>query len=100
MGQLHFYKPVSPNEMVMLELHEKLSLQQITHGSLKTAAYGLVNCHSKWQNQSDQVLLNYGMQISKIIPQLFFKRDPVKLVLIVAKIVDDLQVAGSGWNVQ
>ena len=61
---------------------------------LLTAAYGLVNSNAKWQNQSDAVSQNNGLVQSKHIPQLFFKKEAGKLVLVVAKIVDDLKAAG------
>ena len=63
---------------------------------LLTAAYGLVNANAKWQNQSDNVMLDLGLQQSSPIPQLFFKKEGGRLVLLVAKIVDDLKVAGEG----
>ena len=61
---------------------------------LLVAVYGLVNSNAKWQVQSDQALRDIGLTQSKLIPQLFFKRKRSKLVLIAAKIVDYLMVAG------
>ncbi len=65
---------------------------------LLTAAYGLVNANAKWQNKSDDVMFQLGLTQSKFIPQLFYKKEGGKLVLIVAKIVDDLKAAGVGNN--
>lgn len=62
---------------------------------LLTASYGLVNANAKWQNQSDERLLEYGLYQSRQVTQLFFKREAGKLVLVLAKIVDDLKVAGT-----
>ena len=67
---------------------------------LLTAAYGLVNANAKWQNQSDNVMLDIGLQQSPHVPQLFFKTENGRIVLIVAKIVDDLKVAGGDKCVQ
>jgi len=65
---------------------------------LLTAAYGLVNSNAKCQSQSDQVILDLGLLQSKNVPQLFYKREGGSLVLVVAKIVDDLKAAGKGRN--
>lgn len=64
--------------------------------ALLTAAYGLVNANAKWQNQSDQLMFDIGLVQSTHVPQLFFQNENGRLVLIVAKIVDDLKVAGEG----
>ena len=61
---------------------------------LLTAAYGLVNANSKWQLQSDSALTNMGLQQSRHVPQLFTLKRNGKLVLIVAKIVDDMLATG------
>ena len=63
---------------------------------LLTASYGLVNSNAKWQNQSDELLLDYGLDQSRYVAQLFFKREAGKLVLVVAKIVNELKVSGTG----
>ena len=63
---------------------------------LLTAAYGLLNTNGKWQVQSDRGLLDYGLVQSKHVPQLFFKRESGKLVLIGATVVDDLKDTGAG----
>lgn len=65
---------------------------------LLTAAYGLVNANAKWQNHSDNLMFELNLSQSKFIPQLFFKKEGGILVLIVAKIVDDLKAAGIGDN--
>ena len=67
---------------------------------LLTAAYGLVNANAKWKNQSDNLMLDLGLQQPSHIPQVFFKKENGKLVLLVAKIVDDLKVAGEGNRAQ
>ena len=64
------------------------------------AAYGLVKANAKWQNQSDNLMLDLGLQQSSHIPQICFKKENGKLVLLVAKIVDDLKVAGEGNRAQ
>lgn len=60
----------------------------------------MVNSNAKSQNQSDQVLLVYGMKNAKGIPQLFNKNDSRELFPMVSKIVDDSQTAGSENNAQ
>ena len=65
---------------------------------LLTPAYGMVNANAKWQNQSAAVCQNNGLVQSKHIPQLLFKKEAGKLVLVVAKIVDDLKAAGIGQS--
>lgn len=45
------------------------------------------------QHQSDQLMLELGLQQCTHIAQIFFKEQG-KLVLLVAKIIDDLMVAG------
>lgn len=72
---------------------------KVTHmWLLLTAAYSLVNANSKWQNQADGVMYQLGLVQSKFISQLFFKIAGGKLVLVVAKIFDDLKAAGIGDN--
>lgn len=58
---------------------------------LLTAAYGLVNSNAKWQYQSDNVFLDFGLKQSKHMPHLFYQREGGELVLVVAKVVDDLK---------
>lgn len=65
---------------------------------LLTAAYELVNANAKWQVQSDACLYELGLRQCQQIPQLFYKRCDEELMVIVAKVVDDLKVAGSGDN--
>lgn len=60
---------------------------------LLVAAYGLFDSNAKWQEQSDQVLINFGLEQCHQFPQLFFKRDG-NLILVVAKFVDDNKVMG------
>lgn len=67
---------------------------------LLTAAYGLVNANAKWQSHSDSIMLELGLLQSKYIPQLFYKKQNGKLVLLISKIVEDLKVAGQGNNAQ
>ena len=77
----------SPRESQMKSSHVWLLL---------TAAYGLVNANAKWQNLSDDAMFDLSLTQSRFIPQLFYRKEGRKLVLIVAKIVDDLKAAGSG----
>lgn len=67
---------------------------------LLTAAYGLVNANAKWQSQSDQVMFDLGLTQSVHVPQLFYRIENGRLVLIVAEIVDDLKGAGEGDRVK
>ena len=78
-----YVKP--PNESSMRRSHLWL---------LDTAAYGLVNSNAKWQLQSDELMFNLGLTQSKNIPQLFYKTENYELILIVAKVVDDLMITG------
>lgn len=75
----------------------KESRSKTTHlWLLLNAASGLVNTNAKWQNVSDDVLLKHGLVQSKHIPKLFFRKEAGKLVLLAAKIVDDLKAGGMG----
>lgn len=65
-----------------------------------TAANGLVNANAKWQYQCDAIMLELGLLQSKYIPQLLYKKQDGKFVLLVAKILDDLKVAGHDNNAQ
>lgn len=60
---------------------------------LETAAYGLLNANSKWQNVSDNCFKNLGLPQCQQTPQLFYKRHGGKLILIAANIVDDIRGA-------
>lgn len=66
---------------------------------LLTAVYSLVNANAKWQNRLDSVMVSLGFSQFKYIPQLFYKKRNGKLILIMAKIVDDLKAAGCDDNV-
>ena len=73
------------------------SAQRATHmWLLLTAAYGLVNANAKWQVKSDECFFELGMLQCQQIPQLFYKHEGGKLVLLAAKVVDDIKVAGEG----
>lgn len=61
---------------------------------LTAASYGLVNANAKWQRHSDTTFLDLGLKTMVYIPQLFYKFHDSCLVLIVAKIVDDILVGG------
>lgn len=61
---------------------------------LLTAAYGLVNANAKWQVQSDTVFFDLGLNQCQQIPQIFYLHSGDELVLVVAKVVDDIKVAG------
>lgn len=43
-------------------------------------------------------MFDLGLTQSKYVPQPFFKKKNGKLLLVVAKIVDDLKVAGVEYN--
>ena len=62
---------------------------------LLVAAYGLANANAKWQVHSDDTFLSFGLHSVPFVPQLFFKREGGELVLIVAKIVDDILFGGT-----
>lgn len=61
---------------------------------LLTATYGLVNANSKWQKQSDELLYSLNLQQVTAIPQLFYMTVDGSTVSIVAKIIDDMILAG------
>lgn len=61
---------------------------------LKTASYGLVNANAKWQLHSDTTFLDIGLSVLVQIPQLIYLRVDGVLVLVVAKIVDDILITG------
>lgn len=65
---------------------------------LLTSAYGLVNANAKWQLQSHKCLTDLDLTQCHQIPQPFYKQQNGKLVLIVAKIVDDIKAASIGHN--
>lgn len=65
---------------------------------LLSAAYGLVNANAKWQTQSETKLYEIGLSQCKQIPQLFYMHEKGKLVLIAAKIVDDIKIAGTSYH--
>lgn len=60
-----------------------------------TAAYGLVNANEKWQVQSDQVFFQLRLRQCQQVSQLLYLRKFNQLVLVVAKIVYDIKVAGA-----
>lgn len=70
------------------------------HWLLITAAYGLVNANAKWHFQSDNLMLEIGLTQSAHVPQLFYQKYNGRLVLIVAKVLDDLKAAGEGDRVK
>lgn len=61
---------------------------------LEVATYGLVNANAKWQNHSDTTFLDMGLLSVVQVPQLFYLMEGGILVLIVAKVVDDILVGG------
>lgn len=61
---------------------------------LLTAAYGLVNSNSKFQAQSDDMLLDLGFGKFPLVPQLFFIMDNSRFIVILSKLVDDLLLSG------
>lgn len=67
---------------------------------LLTAAYGIVNSNAKWKNHSDLVMLDIGLRLSTHATQLFYRKEDGRLVLIVARIVEDLKAAGEAGRVE
>lgn len=65
---------------------------------LLAAAYGLVNSNAKWQAKSDGRIYEIGLKQCQNIRQLFYMHEKGKLVLIAAKIVDDINVAGTEYH--
>lgn len=61
---------------------------------LLCAAYGLINSNAKWQVQSDQELKDMHFEQIAVIPQLFMLRRNGRLVVLLAKIVDDILLTG------
>lgn len=70
------------------------SLDRRNRWLLLTAAYGLVNANAKWQDQSDTLLHELGLHQLPVVPQLFHIIQNGQLMLLVAKIVDDILVTG------
>lgn len=62
---------------------------------LMTAAYGFVNANATWQAQSDDLLLNSGLQLVALIPQLFarFNSDYLLVALVAKLLMTSLYVA-------
>lgn len=61
---------------------------------LLTAAYGLMNYNCKWQVLSDKILLYIEFLPVAVLPQLFVLYQGGKRVAIIARIVEDLLLAG------
>ena len=61
---------------------------------LLSAVYGLLNSTAKSQVQCDYAILSIGLFQSKYIPQLFYKTNNYRIVLLVSKLVDELMVSG------
>lgn len=61
---------------------------------LLAAAYGLVNANAKFQSQSNDLIRSIGLSHISLVPQLFHLVEKGELVLLVAKSVDDLLIAG------
>lgn len=76
---------IPPRESDMRKTHRWL---------LIVAAYGLVNSGAKWQHQSDEVLQRLKLVQSRFIPQLFYMYVDGELVMVLAKIVDDIILTG------
>lgn len=71
---------------------------KIAHTWLVTnTVYGLVNANAKWQNYSDQVLkwiLQPSLRKCRQVPRLFCLRRADQLVIVVAKLIDNIKAAG------
>lgn len=63
------------------------------HWLLLLAAHGLANANAKFQSQSQQLILNICLARLASVPQLFYLFNNKKLILVIAKIVDDLLMA-------
>lgn len=59
---------------------------------LNVAVYGLTNSNVKWQVTFDKVFFKSGLYVAPVINQFFVMRQNRRLVLLVAKIFDDLLV--------
>lgn len=90
----HFYKLKMQNEMYTYDLFLKMVCVDISC-HLLVAAYVLVNSNAMWQKKSDQPLIDFVLQQCQQVPQLYFKQGG-KLLLFVAKVVDDIKVTGCG----
>lgn len=64
------------------------------HWLLLVAAYGLVNASAKWQDQSDKLPHKFVLIPLAVILELYYMHKPCRLVPIVAKIVEDILIAG------
>ena len=53
-----------------------------------------MNANSKYQVQSDNLLLNLGLERLIDVPQLFYRKVDGKISVLVAKIVDDILATG------
>ena len=62
---------------------------------LLVAAYGLANKTSKWQVHSDETFIDFGLHAVPFFPQLFFKTEGGRLVLIDAKMVGAIMIGGT-----
>lgn len=81
---------IPPNESGMRATHRWLLL---------AAAYGLVNSNAKWQHRSDDQIMNkLGLKQCKHIQQLFYLMKDGQLILLVAKLVDDIMATGRNDN--
>lgn len=49
----------------------------------------------KWQNVSDSIMNDLGLTQSLYSPQHFYTKEARQLLLIVAKIVNDLKITGT-----
>lgn len=61
---------------------------------LLSAAYGLVNANDKFQVQSDKLITDLRFVPAPLILQLFLLRRNGALTVVLAKIVDDILLAG------
>lgn len=61
---------------------------------LLAAAYGLVNENYKWQHLSDELFLLIGFEHTALLRQRFFIRRKRSIVVLAAKMVDDILLCG------
>lgn len=62
---------------------------------LNVASYSLTNANAKWQNQSDNMLVDCNLTQVPYVPQLFYRFDDSDyLDALTIKLVDDVLIGG------
>lgn len=75
-------------------IHPKKSRGRSVYWLLLRAAYILVNANAKWQHQSDEKIKEKGRTQVYVTLQLLYLYRDSKLVLLVAKIFNELLITG------